>query len=211
MRKLIPFLALTVIATGVHAQGVVTFANNVITQNTPYVLDSSGARLTGTQYAAQLYYSTTTPQSFAAHTAAPNRFRAAGSSLAGTWSTTTGANRTLAGGGVGVPVWMQVRVWNLNQFPTFEAAYFGGGIIGGSSIFQYTQRLSSPPATTDTYMTDAAGNPLFSSTQFPVFPELPSIPEPSAFVLAAPVLALLFLRRRGASSRTDSDDLGVRS
>jgi len=52
-------------------------------------------------------------------------------------------------------------------------------------------------------MTDAAGNPLFSFPQFPVFPEFPPIPEPSAFLLAAPVLALLFLRRRGASSRTD--------
>ena len=201
MIKLVAWWVAFSASVGAHAQGVVTFANNVITPNTPYVLDSSGARLTGTQYAAQLYYSTTTPQSFAAHTAAPNRFRAAGSSLAGTWSTTTGANRTLAGGGVGVPVWMQVRVWNLNQFPTFEAAYFGGGIIGGSSIFQYTQRLSSPPATTDTYMTDAAGNPLF---YFPVDPVFPEIPEPSVALLVIPAMALLawqYRRRRFISSR----------
>ena len=198
VKKLISVLVLTVLAASAHAQGVVTFANNVITQNTPYARDSDGSRLVGTQWAAQLYYSTTTPQSFAAHTAAPNRFRAAGSSLAGTWSTTTGANRTLTGGGVGVPVWMQVRVWDLNQFPTFEAAYFGGGIISGSTIFQYTQRLSSPPATTDTYMTDAAGNPLFGS--FVVAP----IPEPGVGLLAIPSLALLawqYKRRRFISSR----------
>jgi hypothetical protein len=29
---------------------------------------------------------------------------------------------TLNGGGVGVPCWMQVRVWDLNQFATYEAA-----------------------------------------------------------------------------------------
>src|SRR5688572_5782884 len=128
MRRLIPFLAL-MMAAGAHAQGVVTFANNVITPNTPYAWDINCARLTGTQWAAQLYYSTQSASSLAAHTAAPNRFRAAGSSLAGTWSTATGANRTLTGGGVGVPVWMQVRVWNLDLFPTSEAALAGGGLV----------------------------------------------------------------------------------
>ena len=80
MRKLIPFLALTLLATGACAQGVVTFANNVITPNTPYVLDWTCARLTGTQYAAQLYYGAAA-SSLAAHTAAPSLFRPAGTSL----------------------------------------------------------------------------------------------------------------------------------
>jgi len=195
MRKLIPFLTLTLFATGACAQGVVTFANNVITPNTPYVLDWTCARLTGTQYAAQLYYGASA-SSLAAHTAAPNRFRSAGSSLAGTWSTTTGANRTLTGGGVGVPVFMQVRVWDLNQFATYEAAVAGGGIYGASLVFTYIQRLSSPPATTDTYMTDAAGNPLLFF--------FPAIPEPGVGLLAIPSLALLawqYKRRKFISSR----------
>jgi uncharacterized protein (TIGR03382 family) len=193
MRKLISFLALTVFATSVCAQGVVTFANNVITPNTPYVLDPYGARLTGTQWAAQLYYGAS-QTSLAAHTAAPNRFRTAGSSLAGTWSTATGANRTLNGGGVGVPVFMQIRVWNLDLFPTYEAAAAGGGIYGRSlPIFQYVQRLSTPtPSVTDTYMTDPFGNPLFSNMVWVV-------PEPGVGLLAIPALALLawqFRRRR---------------
>ena len=71
MRKLISFLVLTVLATGAHAQGVVTFANNVIANNTPYVIDWTGARLTGTQWAAQLYYGASI-NSLAAHTAAPS-------------------------------------------------------------------------------------------------------------------------------------------
>src|SRR5678815_3778403 len=134
MKKLIPFLALTVLATGAYAQGVITFANNVLTP-TPYITDvDRTTRLTGTQYAAQLYYGASA-SSLAAHTAAPNRFRPAGSSLAGTWSTTTGANRTLTGGGVGVPVFVQVRVWDLNAFATYEAAVAGGGIVGTSSVF----------------------------------------------------------------------------
>jgi hypothetical protein len=142
-----------------------------------------------------LYYGASA-SSLAAHTAAPNRFRAAGSSLAGTWSTTSGANRTLTGGGVGVPVFMQVRVWDLNQFATYEAAVAGGGLVTTSSVFTYTQRLSSPPATTDTYMTDAAGNPLFSGLVF--------MPEPSVGLLMIPGMALLawqYRRRKSISSR----------
>jgi hypothetical protein len=195
MRKLIPSLALTVFVTSACAQGVITFANNVITPNTPYVLEGPGGpRLTGTQWAAQLYYGASST-SLAAHTAAPNRFRAAGSSLAGTWSTTTGANRTLTGGGVGVPVFAQVRVWNLDLFPTYEAAVAGGGAVATSTVFQYVQRASTPtPSVTDTYMTDTAGNPLF--------PSFPEIPEPSVALLAVPAMALLaFLRRRGATRK----------
>ena len=187
MIKLAAWLVALGASTGVFAQGVVTFANNVLSSPPDrYVPSWDGTRLTGTHFAAQLYYSTQSASSLAAHTAAPNRFRAAGSSLAGTWSTTTGANRTLNGGGVGVPVWMQVRVWDLNQFPTYEAAVAGGGITGTSVIFTYTQRLSTPtPSVTDTYMDNFVW-----------------IPEPSTFLLAIPGIALLaFLRRRGASRK----------
>jgi hypothetical protein len=198
MRKLIPFLALTLLATGAYAQGVVTFANNVLATTRRTSLTLHGTRLTGTQWAAQLYYGTSA-SSLAAHTAAPNRFRAAGSSLAGTWSTTTGANRTLTGGGVGVPVFMQVRVWNLDLFPTWEAAAANSPLQGTSTVFTYIQRLSSPPATTDTYMTDAAGNPLFGGFYVPV------IPEPGVGLLAIPAIALVawqYKRRRFIASRS---------
>jgi hypothetical protein len=195
MKKLIPFLALTVLALAVHAQGVVTFANHVLTtlSNPPYVYDGDGNRLTGTQWAAQLYYSTTDATSLTAHTAAPNRFRPAGDSLAGTWSTPTGANRTLTGGGVGVPVWMQVRVWNVDQFPTYEAALAGGGAAGTSVIFQYRQRISTAPNVVDTYMSDAAGNPLFASFGI--------IPEPGVGLLMIPAVVLLLFMRRARNAR----------
>jgi hypothetical protein len=195
MKKLIPFLVLTVFATGAHAQGVVTFANHVLTtlSNPPYVYDGDGNRLTGTQWAAQLYYSPTDATSLTAHTAAPNRFRPAGDSLAGTWSTPTGANRTLTGGGPGDPVWMQIRVWNLDQFSTYEAALAGGGAAGTSVIFQYRQRAGTPgPSLTDTYMTDPAGNPLFASF---------GIPEPGVGLLMIPAVVLLLFMRRAKNTR----------
>ena len=97
-------------------------------------------------------------------------------------------NRTLTGGGVGVPVFAQVRVWDLNQFATYEAAVAGGGIIGTSTIFTYNQRLSSPPATTDTYMTDGSGNPLFQSFSL--------VPEPSVIGLGIIGVGALFMLRR---------------
>jgi hypothetical protein len=145
MRKLIPFLALTLLATGACAQGVVTFANSVITPNTPYILDENGLmRLTGTQYAAQLYYGWRPASSLAAHNGCSQ-------SLPCCWNPVWREpgprqpvpNRTLTGGGVGVPVFLQVRVWNLDQFATYEAAVGRGGWFGTSAVFTYIQRLSS--------------------------------------------------------------------
>jgi hypothetical protein len=88
MKKLIPFLALTVLATGAYAQGVVTFANsNLPDQPRRTVRNVDGTALVGTQWAVQLYYGTSAT-SLAAHTAAPQRFRAATTTSPGTWSTT---------------------------------------------------------------------------------------------------------------------------
>ena len=175
--RYIPFLALTVLPLAVHAQGQVFFANHVL-MPPPYVIDGlTGDRLTGTQYGAQLYYGASA-SSLTAHTAAPTRFVAAGSSRAGTWGIgpVPGWGRRLTGGGWGIPVWMQVRVWNVDQFPTYEAAVAGGGIYGSSTVFQYIQRLSTPPATTDLYMISAFGLPLFES--------FATVPEPGVALLA---------------------------
>jgi hypothetical protein len=195
MKKLIPFLALTVLALAVHAQGIVTFATHVfVLTPPPYVIDGlTGDRLTGTQYGAQLYYGASA-SSLAAHTAAPNRFRPAGDSLAGTWSTPTGANRTLTGGGAGVPVWMQVRVWNVDQFPTYEAAVAGGGIYGSSTVFQYIERFSMPGTSpSDTYMMNVFGLPLFES--------FATVPEPGVGLLMIPAVVLLLFMRRAKNAR----------
>jgi hypothetical protein len=64
---------------------------------------------------------------------------------------------------------MQVRIWDLNQFPTYEAAVAGGARLLSSVVFPYTQRLSIPPQTTDTYMDNFT-----------------MVPEPTAFLLAVP-------------------------
>jgi hypothetical protein len=184
--RLAAVLVAACVGAGAHAQGVVTFANHVLLVGYPpparYVYDVDGVtRLTGTQYAAQLYYSTTDATSLTAHTTAPNRFRAAGDPLAGTWSTPTGANRTLTGGGAGVPVFAQVRVWDLNQFATYEAAVAGGGISGTSAIFLYVERWSGgTPSVSDTYMDNFSPFTLV-------------IPEPSVCLLTVPGVVMLLL------------------
>jgi hypothetical protein len=177
-------------ATTSLSQGVVTFANSVLTPPpNRLVTRFDGTPLVGTQYAAQLYYGPSPVESsLQAHTAAPSRFRQAPTTLPGTWSTSSGASRTLIGGGVGVPIWMQVRVWNLDLFPTYEAARAGGGEFAVSPIFEYVQRLSTPtPRTDDTFM---------HNFTWP-------IPEPSALLLAAPGIALLLVwnRRRSGCKR----------
>jgi hypothetical protein len=63
-------------------------------------------------------------------------------------------------------------------------------LYGTSQIFTYNQRLSSPPATTDTYMDN--------------FPGFVIMPEPGVGLLMIPALALLawqYKRRRFISSR----------
>jgi hypothetical protein len=196
MRKLIPFLALTLHVTGACAQGIVWFSNSA-PSTTPIFNDYSpetGNLVVGTQWAAQLYYGPSA-SSLTAHTAAPSLFRPAGTSLPGTWRSDY---RTLTGGGVGVPVYMQVRVWNLDLFPTYEAAVAGEGLAGQSTVFIYTQQVSSPSDPSEVYMQDAAGNPLFES--FRVVP----IPEPGVGLLAIPAIALVawqYRRRRFISSR----------
>jgi hypothetical protein len=182
MKKLIPFLALMALASGAYAQGTINFNNSVLTSPPDrLVRNFDGTALVGTQWGVQLYYGAS-ESSLAAHTAAPQRFRVPTTTAPGTWAT-TGGTRTLTGGGVGVPVFVQARVWNLDQFATYEAALAAGGVIGTSTVFQYTQRLSPQPSPTDTYMDNFLGFSL--------------VPEPSVIGLGViGVGALLMLRRR---------------
>jgi hypothetical protein len=65
---------------------------------------------------------------------------------------------------------MQVRVWNVDQFPTYESAVAGGGIYGSSTVFQYIEHFTSVGIPYDTYMINhPTGEPLFES--FATVPE----------------------------------------
>jgi hypothetical protein len=122
-----------------HAQ-VVTFYNGVlvpyVTAGDVLIRDSQGALLTGTNYVAQLYYGPSAA-ALVAHSAAPARFRPPGSSLAGTWSTATGASRTLSGLSVGSVAVLAVRVWDISQAPTYEQAIAIGSFWSDNGPFYY--------------------------------------------------------------------------
>jgi hypothetical protein len=174
MKKLIPFLVLMVGTAGAFAQGVINFNNNVLTappDRTVYY-GAAGTAAAGTNLLAQLYWSTDNGVTFTAVTAAPARFRPAGTSPAGTW---LGGNRTLPAGvgGQDTHILLQVRAWDV----------FNPTLIGSSQPFDYNQVLSSPPAAADTYMKG------FQSFIIPV-------PEPSIIALGVIGIGALFLLRR---------------
>jgi hypothetical protein len=175
MKELIHLAVLLIGTTSAFAQGgIVNFNNNVLMpppDRTVYY-GQVGVPATGTNLVAQLYWSTDSGVTFTAVTAAPARFRPAGTSPAGTW---LGGNRTLPAGvgGQDTHILLQVRAWDVLN-PT---------LIGSSQAFDYNQVLSSPPAAADTYMKG------FQSFIIPV-------PEPSIIGLGVIGIGALFLLRR---------------
>jgi len=186
MKSLLPALCLLALAGSAQADVTVNFRNNVL-PNLPTRLVRFGAihgALSGTPvvngvpagstYVAQLMLveaGTYTPIG----NPAPFRSVPQSDGLAGTWS---GANRTIPGLPPDAVVNLAVVIWDSSD-PE-------GGIEGVSATFSYQNALSSPPATTDTYMINFQG-----------FEIATSIPEPSAYALTALTLAgVLFWRWR---------------
>jgi hypothetical protein len=122
------------------AQGnIVTFVNNLQPFPTPtnrLVYDVHGNPLVGTNYVAQLYYGST-PSTLVAHTAAPAKFRPPETFSPGTW---IGSVRTLTGFTGGEVISMQVRVWDIALYPTYNQATedMTGAQYGKSDVFSYT-------------------------------------------------------------------------
>jgi hypothetical protein len=82
-----------------------------------------------------------------------------------------------------------VRAWD-SSFASYDAAIAANGIAGTSASFTYKNALSSPPATTDTYMANFSGFSI-GNTGGPI------IPEPTTIALAGlGVAGLLFFRRK---------------
>jgi len=194
MRKLIALFAVTVVAASALAQGTVSFNNNsafatVADRLVRNTLVSGGASLVGTDFVAQLYFGSqgTAPGSMNPAwgivggnpaVAAPSLFRVVTTGSPGTWS---GGTRTLNGIASGTAT-LQVRVWNLAAFPTYDAAVTGAGVRGASAVFDYTiPAAGSPPAAF--FMENMRGFTL--------------VPEPSTIALGLlGVAGLLFIRRR---------------
>jgi hypothetical protein len=201
MKKLLTTLALA--ALGVQAafsQGQVNFANTSTTftdgiDRFVYLGSVGGTKLTGTNYAAAIYWSAagTPVNQYAIRTFNPlndaigasvGLFRAvdpATSTLAGTW---VGGARFFNGANIGDTINLQIRVWDIQKFQSYDAAAAaqgGGSAFGQSDVFSFTI-----PAATDT-----AGLRMINMRAFAV-----TVPEPSTIALGVLGLGSLLLFRR---------------
>lgn len=166
------------------SQGSVNFNDNV---NLPAGADHKvyadvlgGTKLVGTNWVAELYAGTDAA-SLAPIASSISKFRVTSTSQPGTWN---GKTVTYAFGGVGVPVTLEVKVWDITKFATYEAAAAGGGVTGDSGSYVYTQLLSQP--------SDPVGDTAMKNQ-----PAFALVPEPSAIALSVMgVAGLLLIRRR---------------
>jgi len=197
MKKLLLSGILAIATASAFAQGTVNFNNNGIQAgaggvgNDPSRLVYFGTSATKTpltlgngNYVAQLWFGAAgaNESALAAVSGAPTAFRAATTSLPGTWA--SGGTKTLAGFAEGVAVSLQVRVWDLNKGADWAAA--GGPnsalFTGKSAIFSYTvPTAGSPPAA-------------YLMTGFQGFSV--AVPEPSTILLGVLGAGALLLRRR---------------
>jgi hypothetical protein len=139
MKTIISSLILFGTALVVAAQGVTVDFSNTQLFPTPadrLVYDVHCNPLVGTNYVAQLFYGGS-PESLVPHTSAPARFRPPETTLPGTW---VGGVRTLTGFVAGQVLFMQVRVWDIALYPTYNEATedMTGAQYGKSAIFTYT-------------------------------------------------------------------------
>lgn len=157
MKTLLTFLAIIGVTGSVSAQGTVSFNNSVTfkAQGDRLVRDPGGTPLVGTQFVAQLYCGPS-PDDLRPVTNAPARFRAPTTAAPGTWS---GGTRTVPGYGAGDTLWLQVRVWNHAQFPTYEDAVAGGGVRAQSCAFTYTIPGGGAPAPEEFWIENFPGIP----------------------------------------------------
>jgi hypothetical protein len=171
------FLAGTMVVTANEgfAQGMVHFGNRELPDPPDRrVRDVLSQPITGTNFIAQLLYETS-PGSLTPHTDVARFYGSP--NLAGWWLATP--LRLEGAGGAGVPVQVQVRVWDAGfggttEVPplTFEEAARLGRAWGASEIFTYTQQIGGGvPDIRDWYMLDFRGFQL--------------VPEPGTWALLA--------------------------
>jgi hypothetical protein len=143
----LPWLALAMPLL-LPAQSVPVNFNNLVLGLDRLVYDLGGQPLVGTNWQAQLFLDTTTGL-VAVGGSGTGLFRAAGTSSPGTWS---GASRDLPGVNAGQTVQLEVRVWDVSQFGTYDAASAAGGVTGTSGLFSYTFAPGNPPSPTDSWL-----------------------------------------------------------
>jgi hypothetical protein len=187
MRKAAITLFLIAWANTVFGQGAVRFQNNgdVFLQPADrlvYLGELGGEKLTGTNYAAALYYTLPDSTDLIPVPGAIRLFRLPTTTLPGTWNPQPTSVVILPGVPFGFgSTTLQVRVWDIQQFGTWEAALAGGGLHGESLPFFYPVPLA----------TDAA--PDFALNGLRAFAV---IPEPSVFGIGLLGAGVWWLLRR---------------
>ena len=182
---------LVVWASAAFGQGWVTFQNsgNIFNDRGPppdrlvYFGEVGGEKLVGTNYAAALYYTLPDSTDLIPVPGAIRLFRLPTTTLPGTWNTQPTAGIILPGVTYYsfAPTTLQVRVWDIQRFETWEAALAGGGLHGESLPFLYFVP----------YILDHPS--LFALNNLRAFAV---IPEPSVFGLGLLGVGVWWLLRR---------------
>ena len=196
MKTIASTLLLAVSLCNGAAQGFVDFRNNVqfatpdptggnrLVYNVGSPLDPvAGVKLIGTNYVAELYFGPNAG-SLQPVPGAIAKFRSTSTAQPGTWNYP--GQVALPGFDIGSTPTLQVRVWDITQFASYEAA-FGKGITSESMPFLYV----IPPIGCDPNCYSMEGLRAFAL-----------VPEPSVFALGAFAVAVLlvFCRGRRANS-----------
>jgi len=166
-------------AINAFSQGIVNFGNHPDIfadgiDRRVYFDFVGSAGVTGTDYVAQLWYG---PDANNISSVAPQlaSFRPVGDPRPGVW---IGGIRTLNGFGPGQTTTLQVKVWDVTRYSTYEeASRSAGAIFGASQPFNYTV---PPVGTTEGFTLD-------NLRAFAL------IPEPSVLFLGSLGAAFFFL------------------
>ena len=185
MKACLALLLLVAAASTGSSQGYVTFLNNVAFWtpdptggNRLVFLDAvGGTKLTGTQYVAELYLGANADSLQPLPTAIAH-FRPPTTLQPGTWNYPPGGV-TLPGFDCFSVVTLQVRVWDITQFATYEQA-LGQGITGSSDPFTYIPNPYQPPC----------------SQCMEGLRAFALVPEPTVFVLSFIGLASFLILRK---------------
>jgi len=196
MKKLFAIAALGLVAVSGWAQSIVQFQNSVsfvnVADRSVYSDRVGGTLLAGTNYVVGLWYIPGAGHTEIASPAGGTQaggtgfFRAATSTgTKGQWlnATAVGNTRTLDNVAAGTFATLQVRVWDINKYANFAAA-FNAGEYGWSTPFDWKAPVAGDPP---------SGNFMDNLRAFAL------VPEPSTIALGVlGAASLLFLRRRKA-------------
>lgn len=187
MKTAATILFLAVWANAVCGQGTVRFQNNgsIFGDVQPvdrlvYFGDVGGQKLVGTNYAAALYYTLPNSTDLIPVPGAIRLFRLPTTTIPGTWNPEPNVGTILPEVPIGQFTTLEVRVWDIQQFGTWQAAIAGGGLHGESNPFGYV-----PP-----FVPGSADWTLQGLRAFAV------VPEPSMFGLGLLGAGVWWLMRR---------------